>query len=112
MKKNKKIKKANKMELTPITDFDFLKKLKGCGIRYYSKIPRTQLKALFGFCPTTKTKRKIEIKDGSDLKIFESVAEASRKCEISTSAVKYALDHKKPSIKRRSDQKIFYIREI
>ena len=44
--------------------------------------------------------------------IFESVAEASRKCEISTSAVKYALDHKKPSIKRRSDQKIFYIREI
>ena len=94
------------MELTPITDFDFLKKLKGCGIRYYSKIPRTQLKALFGFCPTTKTKRKIESK------IYESVAEASRKCEISTSAVKYALDHKKPSIKRRSDQKIFYIREI
>ena len=94
------------MELTPITDFDFLKKLKGCGIRYYSKIPRTQLKALLGFCPTTKTKRKIESK------IYESVAEASRKCEISTSAVKYALDHKKPSIKRRSDQKIFYIREI
>ena len=100
------------MELTPITDFDFLQKLKGCGIKYYSKIPRTQLKALFGFCPTTKTKRKIEITDGPDSKIFESVAEASRKCEISTSAVKYALDHKKPSIKRRSDQKIFYIREI
>ena len=49
------------MELTPITDFDFLQKLKGCGIKYYSKIPRTQLKALLGFCPTTKTKRKIEI---------------------------------------------------
>ena len=95
------------MELTPITDFDFLKKLKGCGIRYYSKIPRTQLKAL-GFCPTTKTKRKIEIES----KIYESVAEAARQCEISTSAVKYALDHKKPSIKRRPDQKIFYIREI
>ena len=94
------------MELTPITDFDFLQKLKGCGIKYYSKIPRTQLKALLGFCP--KTKRKIEIES----KIYESVAEASRKCEISTSAVKYALDHKKPSIKRRSDQKIFYIREI
>ena len=94
------------MELTPITDFDFLQKLKGCGIKYYSKIPRTKLKALLGFCPTTK--RKIEIES----KIYESVAEASRKCEISTSAVKYALDHKKPSIKRRSDQKIFYIREI
>ena len=83
------------MDLTPINDFDFLKKLKGCGIKYYSKIPRTKLKALLGFCPTTKTKRKIEITDGSDLKIFESVAEAARKCEISTSAVKYALDHKK-----------------
>ena len=61
-KTKKKMKKnVNKMELTPITDFDFLKKLKGCGIKYYSKIPRTQLKALLGFCPTTKTKRKIEI---------------------------------------------------
>ena len=49
------------MELTPITDFDFLQKLKGCGIKYYSKIPRTQLKALLGFCPTTKTKRKLKL---------------------------------------------------
>ena len=97
------------MELSPITDFDFQKKLKGCGIKYYNKIPRTQLKALFGFCPTTKTKRKIEI-DGS--KIFESVAEAAQKCEIFASSIKYALDHKKSFIKRRSDQKIFYIREI
>ena len=107
-KKMKKNEKANKMELTPITDFDFLKKLKGCGIKYYSKIPRTQLKALLGFCPTTKTKRKIEINS----QIFESVADASRKCEISTSAVKYALDHNKSFIKRRSDQKIFNIRKI
>ena len=59
------------MELTPITDFDFLQKLKGCGIKYYSKIPRTQLKALFGFCPTTKTKRKIEISD--DDRIFRNI---------------------------------------
>ena len=108
MKKKSKKEKATKMELSPISDFDFQKKLKGCGIKYYNKISRTQLKALFGFCPTTKTKRKIEIES----RIYESVAEASRKCEISTSAVKYALDHKKPSIKRRSDQKIFYIREI
>ena len=109
-KKNEKKRKknVNKMELTPITDFDFLKKLKGCGIKYYSKIPRTQLKALLGFCPTTKTKRKIEINS----QIFESVADASRKCEISTSAVKYALDHNKSFIKRRSDQKIFNIRKI
>ena len=98
------------MELTPITDFDFLQKLKGCGIKYYSKIPRTQLKALLGFCPTTKTKRKIEI-DGS--KIFESVAEAARKCEISTSAVKYALDHKKTFNKKKIRSKnILYSRNL
>ena len=101
------------MELTPINDFDFQKKLKGCGIKYYCQISRTKLKALLGFCPTTKTKTKIEITDGPDSKIFESVAEAARKCEISNpSAIKYALDHGNPSIKRRSDQKIFYIREI
>ena len=27
------------MELTPITDFDFLKKLKGCGINIIAKSP-------------------------------------------------------------------------
>ena len=97
------------MELTPITDFDFLQKLKGCGIKYYSKIPRTQLKALLGFCPTTKTKRKIEIES----KIFESVAEAARKCEISTSAVKYALDHKKTFNKKKIRSKnILYSRNL
>ena len=96
------------MELSPISDFDFQKKLKGCGIKYYNKIPRTQLKAQFGFCPTTKTKRKIEI----DSKIFESVAYAAQKCEIFASSIKYALDNQKSFIKRRSDQKIFNIREI
>ena len=100
------------MALIPINDSDFQKKLKGCGIKHYGKIPRTKLKALLGFCPTTKTKRKIEIKDGSDSKIFESVAEAARKCEIWASAIKYTLDQGNPSLKRKSDQKIFYIREI
>ena len=37
----------------------------------------------------------------------------SRDCEISNpSAIKYALDNEKPSIKRRSDKKIFFIREL
>ena len=44
------------MELTPINDLDFQKKSKGCGIKYSSKIPRTDLKALLGFCPTRKKK--------------------------------------------------------
>ena len=101
------------MELTPINDFDFQKKLKGCGIKYYSKMPRTDLKALLGFCPTRKKKKSVEIRDESGSRIFESVAQAARECEISNpSAIKYAIDNEKPSIKRRSDKKIFYIREI
>ena len=65
------------MELIPINDFDFQKKLKGCGIKYYSKIPRTDLKALLGFCPTRKKKKSVEISDESGSKIFESVAQAA-----------------------------------
>ena len=51
------------MELTPIKESDFRKKLKGCGISYYSQIQKTELKALLGLCPTRKSKRKIEISD-------------------------------------------------
>ena len=46
------------MELTPITDFDFLQKLKGCGINYYSKIPRTQLKSSSWILSNNKNKKK------------------------------------------------------
>ena len=49
------------MELTPITETEFRKKLKGCGISYYSRLPSIEIKALLGFCPTRKAKRKIEI---------------------------------------------------
>ena len=51
------------MELTPIKESDFRKKLKGCGIKYYSKIQKTELKALLGFCPTRKPKKSVEISD-------------------------------------------------
>ena len=71
------------MELTPINDFDFQKNLKGCGIKYYCKIPRTDLKALLGFC-SRKRKKSVEISDESGfLKIFESVAQAARDCKKS-----------------------------
>ena len=88
--------------------------MKGCGIKYYSKIQRKELKALLGFCPTIKAKRKIEISDEFGFsKVYESLTQASRDCEISNpSAIKYALDNGKPSIKRRSDKKIFFIREL
>ena len=67
------------MELTPIKESDFRKKLKGCGISYYSKIPNTELKALLGFCPTRKAKKSIEISDEFGfLKTYESVNQAAK----------------------------------
>ena len=98
------------MELSPISETEFRKKLKGCGIKYYSKIPKTELKARLGFCPIRKLKRNIEISD--DFGFSESLTQASRDCGISNpAALKYALDNGKSKIKR-SDKKIFYIREI
>ena len=93
------------MELTPIKESEFRKKIKGCEIKYYCKIQRKELKALLGFCPTIKAKRKIEISDEFGfLKIYESLTQAARDCGISNpSAIKYALDNGKSEIKRRSD---------
>ena len=102
------------MELTPITETEFRKKLKGCGISYYSRLPSIEIKALLGFCPTRKAKRKIKISDESGFsKTYESANQAAKELQISNpSAIMYALYHEKPSIKRRSDKKIFNIREI
>ena len=102
------------MELTPISETEFRKKLKGCSLKYYCKIPKTELKARLGFCPIRKLKRNIEISDDFGFsQIFESLTKALRDCGISNpSALKYALDNGKSEIKRRSDKKIFYIREI
>ena len=56
-----------------------------------------------------KKKKSVEISDESGFsKIFERMAQAARDCKISNpSAIKYALDNGKPSIKRRSDKKYF-----
>ena len=97
------------MELTPITEIDFKKIIKGCGISYYTRLPSIDLKALFGFCPTRKAKRKIEISDESGFsKTYESVNQAAKKIQIpNPSTIMYAIYNKKPSIKRRSDKKYF-----
>ena len=101
------------MELQPINDEDFQKKLKGCGIKYYSKIPRSELKAKLGFRSTRTYRKPVEVADENESKIFTSITQAAEYFQIpNPCAIKYALDNKKPSIKRRSDQKIFYIREI
>ena len=83
------------MELTPIKDSEFQKKLKGCRIKYYSKIQKTELKALLGFCPTRKAKKSVEISDEFGFsKVFESVNHAARDYGISNpSAIMYALYH-------------------
>ena len=102
------------MEFTPITEREFRKKLKGCGIKYYSSLPKKELKKLLGFCPTNKLQRKVKISDDNGFsQIFRSMANAAKECKISNaSALKYALDNKKETFTRRSDQKKFYIREI
>ena len=90
------------------------KKLEGCGIKYYSKIPKKELKERLGFCSTYKPQRSIEVSDDDGFsQIFRSMTKAARDCGISNpSALKYALDNGKDTITRRSDKKIFYIREI
>ena len=101
------------MELTPITEREFRKKLKGSGIKY-AKISKKELKERLGFCSTYKPQRSIEVSDDDGFsQIFRSMTKAAHDCGISNpSALKYALDNGKDTITRRSDKKIFYIREI
>ena len=105
----KKLKKDIKIGLIPITEMEFRKKLKGSGIKYYSKLPKKELKERLGFCSTYKPQRSIEIRDDDGFsQIFRSMTKAAHDCGISNpSALKYALDNGKPSIKRRSDKKYF-----
>ena len=46
------------MELTPINDQEFRKILRGCGIKYYCKIPRTELKISSWILSDNKNKKK------------------------------------------------------
>ena len=77
-------------------------------------MPSIEIKALLGFCPTRKAKRKIEISDESGFsKTYESANQAAKELQISNPfAIMCALYHGKPSLKRRSDKKIFFIREL
>ena len=101
------------MELTPISEKEFRKVPKGCGIKYRNKIPSQELKAKLGYCPLSKN-RKVEISDETGFcKVYNSLKKAVEDCGISNSStIKYALDNDKPSIKRRLGKKIFFVREI
>ena len=102
------------MGLTPITEKNFRKILKGCGIKNYSLIPKKELKEKLGFCSKNKPQRKVEISDDYGFSgIFQSMANAAKVCQIpNASTIKYALDRNKDIFRRRSDNKKFYIREI
>ena len=102
------------MGLTPITEKNFRKKLKECGIKNYSLIPKKELKEKLGFYSKNKPQRKVEISDDYGFSgIFQSMANAAKVCQIpNASTIKYALDRKKDIFRRRSDNKKFYIREI
>ena len=61
------------MELIPISEKEFRKVVKGCGIKYRNKIPGENLKAMLGYCPIIKH-RKVEITDESGFyKVFNSL---------------------------------------
>ena len=62
------------MELTPIKESEFPKRLKGCRIKYYNRGQKTELKARLGFCPTRKPKKTVEMSDEFGFsKVYESL---------------------------------------
>ena len=96
--------------LTPISEKEFAK---GCGIKYRNKIPSKELKAMRRYCPLDKG-RKVEIRDETGFcKVFDNMKQAAMESGLSNqSVIKYAIDHGRNFVKRRSDKKIFHVREI
>ena len=68
---------------------------------------------MLGYCPLDK-RRKVEVNDEPGFcKTYDTIMEAVKDCEISNySVIKYAIDHKRPFIERRSDKTKFWVREI
>ena len=97
------------MGLTPITEKNFRKKLKGCGIKNYSLIPKKELKEKLGFCPIRKLQRKVEISDDYGFEeIFQSMSNAAKVCQISDpSVIKQALDKKRTKLDDNQIEKNF-----
>ena len=100
------------IHLVPISEKEFREKVKGCGIKYRNKIPSRELKAMLGYRPLNN--RMVEIRDEEgNCKIFDNMRQAAIESGLSNSSViKYAIDHGRPYMKRRSDKKKFYVREI
>lgn len=58
--------------------------------------------------------KRVEISDDSGFcKAYESLNKAALDCQLSNaSLIKYGLDNGRSFVKRRSNKKIFYVREI
>ena len=85
---------------------------KGCGIKYRNKILSRELKAMLGY--RSLNNRMVEIRDEEgNREIFYNMRRAAIESGLSNaSVIKYAIDHGRPYVKRRSDRKKFYVREI
>ena len=100
------------IHLKPISEKEFREVAKGCGIKYRNKIPSRELKAMLGYRPLNN--RMVEIRDEEGNRaIFDNMQRAAIESGLSnTSVIKYAIDHGRSYVKRRSDKKKFYVREI
>ena len=103
------------IQLIPISNMEFQKNVaKGSGKKYRNKIPLKELKTMLRYCPLSRTKRKVEIKDeNGSCKVYESLAQAARESEItSAAAMRYALNTGRNCVTRRLDGKLFFLREV
>ena len=91
---------------TPNPKKEFREVTKGCGIKYRNKIPSKELEAMLGYRPLDR-RWKVEVNDETGFwKVSDSIKEVVNDCVISnSSAIKYALDHERPFITSRSDEK-------
>ena len=95
-----------------ISEREFREIAKGCGIKYRNKIPSMELKAMLGYRPLYV--RMVEIRDEEgNCKIFHDMRRAEIESGFSNSSViKYTIDNDRSYVKRRSDKKKLYVREI
>ena len=98
--------------LKPISEKEFREIAKGCGIKYRNKIPSRELKAMLGYRPLNN--RMVEIRDEEgNCNLYDNMRRAAIENGLSNSSViKYAIDHGRSYVKRRSEKKKFYVREI
>ena len=111
-KKIFKMDSEERIDLKPISEKEFREIAKGCGIKYRNKIPSRELKAMLGYRQLNN--RMVEIRDEEgNCKVYDNIRQAAIESGLSNSSViKYAIDHGKSYVKRRSDKKKFYVREI